>query len=224
LVTIIVVANPRDASFIPLKVPILMPDLTTLNTWIQSGISFEEYMSQWKAKNAVSMRGLDRIQRRYRFYSKYNLERQERVDSEWQISTDFKEAVLSASGPSTWLFITDDWCVDSAYSLPLVREAAALRSSDISLHILLKDEAHDVIDQFLTDGKRSIPKFISISDGGEVEFEWGPQPEAIRLIRKDLIDSNAEGSVVSGTTIDWYADSGWLEVEKELTVVFNSAR
>ena len=67
-------------------------------------------------------------------------------------------------------------------------------------------------------------RFADGDGGGEIQFVWGPQPEEIRLIRKKLIDSKAEGSVVSGTTIDWYADNGWLEVEKELTEVLVSAR
>ena len=186
----------------------------------RNGLTFERFMQQWRDKNALSMKGLDKVQRRTRFYSKYNLERQERVQSEWQMSPSFEKAVREFEGPLCWLFITDDWCIDSAYSLPLLLEAAEMRD-DVTLSILMKDDNLDILDLFLTNGARSIPKLIAIEEDGSVRYAWGPQPEKIRLIRKDLIESGAEGRIVSGTTIDWYADKGWLEVEKELTELFS---
>lgn len=190
---------------------------------IREGLSYDAYMAQWEAKNALSMKGLDKIARRTRFYSKYNLERQQRVDQLWSMSDDFRIAVLPAPGPSTWLFITDDWCVDSAYSLPLIRDAVALRE-DLHLKILLKSDNLDILDQFLTNGARSIPKFIGLGDDNEIQFEWGPQPEEIRLIRKRLMDAEAPGSEVSGTTVEWYADQGWLVVERELTQTLSALK
>lgn len=189
---------------------------------VRKGLDFKGYMDQWADKNALPMRGLDPVQRRTRFYSKYNLERQERVEELWSASDAFIEAVLSAPGPADWLFITDDWCVDSAYSLPLVLWGTQQRD-DISLRILLKDEHPDIMELFLTNGKRSIPKFVGLDTQGHVQFTWGPQPDLIRDIRQRLMVEGAEGRIVSSTTVDWYADEGWLEVERELTAVLKEA-
>jgi hypothetical protein len=197
----------------------LSPEI--LNT-IRHGLTFEEYMTQWRTKNALPMKGLDPVARRTRFYSKYNLERQERVEALWSASKDFNRAVDAAPGPADWLFITDDWCVDSAYSLPLVLWGSS-RRSDISLRILLKDEHPEVMDLFLTDGKRSIPKFVGIGQNGQVQFVWGPQPDVIRDIRQELMDKKVEGRIVSSTTVEWYAENGWLEVERELVGVLTNS-
>lgn len=183
---------------------------------IHSGLSFDAYMEQWREKNALPMQGLDPVERRTRFYSKYNLDRQLLVSEQWRMSSSFREAILSLHGPQTWMFLTDDWCIDSAYSLPLVREAAALRE-DVTIHILLKDDNLDILDRYLTNGSRSIPEFVAFDEEGVPLMIWGPQPDAIRNIRRDLMDGGAEGSIVSSTTVDWYADHGWLEVERELT-------
>jgi len=189
---------------------------------IRGGLDFDGYMAQWRAKNALSMKGLDPVARRTRFYSRYNLERQERVETLWKPSPAFLLAVDEAPGPADWLFITDDWCVDSAYSLPLIKWAVD-RRSDVTLRILLKDDHPVIMDRFLTGGKRSIPKFVGISMDGNIQFVWGPQPNAIRDIRRKLMDSGAEGRIVSSTTVDWYADEGWLEVERELTDILSGA-
>jgi len=189
---------------------------------VRNGLDVDGYMAQWREKNALPMKGLDPVARRTRFYSKYNLERQERVESIWSASDAFAKAVMAAPGPSDWLFITDDWCVDSAYSLPLVLWGAQQRD-DITLRIHLKDDHPEIMDLFLTNGKRSIPKWVGINPEGEIQFSWGPQPDAIRDIRQRLMDDGAEGRVVSATTVDWYADEGWLEVERELTNVLSNA-
>ena len=188
---------------------------------LNNPLSFDQYMSQWRATNSLPLKGLDKIERRYRFYSKYNLERQERVEAEWIPSAAFLEAVDTLDGPLSFYFITDDWCIDSAYSLPLLQWVSN-RRSDVRLEIGLKNDNLDVLDQYLTDGARSIPKLIIENHKGEIVAVWGPQPEEIRLIRKNLMDNQAEGSVVSGTTIEWYANSGILEVEKELGQLFSS--
>ncbi|MDE2996805.1 MAG: thioredoxin family protein [Bacteroidota bacterium] len=188
---------------------------------INNGLDFDGFMEQWHRKDSLPMKGLDAISRRYRFYSRYNLERQARVDTLWNPSEAFTSAVQHAPGPSTWMVITDDWCIDSAYSMPLLKWATDQRS-DITLKILLKDDHPELHDQFLRFDRRAIPTWAGISEQGEVQFVWGPQPEAIRLIRKILIDCGAEGSLVSATTVDWYADNGWLEVEKEMTEVLMS--
>ena len=188
---------------------------------VRSGLDYDGYMAKWTEKNALPMRGLDAVQRRTRFYSKYNMERQARVESLWTASQPFEKAVMSVPGPSEWLFITDDWCVDSAYSLPLVHWGSQQRD-DVTLRILLKDDHTSIMDRFLTNGKRSIPKFVGLDREGQVLFIWGPQPEAIQDIRQQLMDEKAEGRIVSSTTVDWYAEEGWLEVERELTRVLEA--
>jgi len=68
----------------------------------------------------------------------------------------------------------------------------------------------------------SIPKFVAFDEKGDPLMIWGPQPDAIRTIRRDLMDGGEEGSVVSSTTVDWCAEEGWLEVERELTELIDA--
>ena len=189
---------------------------------VRGGLDYASYVQQWRAKNADSMQGLDPVTRRTRFYSRYNMERHERVEALWEPSDAYSQAVTADHGAAVWLFITEDWCVDSAYSLPLIHWGSEQRA-DVTLRILLRDESPEIMDLFLTEGKRSIPKFVGISSEGDVRFVWGPQPEVLRDIRQDLMANGTEGRIVSSTTVDWYAANGWLEVERELTLVLTEA-
>ena len=189
---------------------------------VLGSLDYASYLKQWRAKNADSMQGLDPVTRRTRFYSRYNMERHERVEALWKPSDAFLQAVSADHGAAIWLFITEDWCIDSAYSLPLVHWGSEQRA-DVTLRILLRDENPGIIELFLTKGKRSIPKFVGISSEGGVRFVWGPQPRALQDIRQELMGSGTEGRIVSSTTVDWYAENGWLEVERELTSILAEA-
>lgn len=189
---------------------------------LRDGLTYDAYMDQWRRKNALPMKGLDKVARRMRYYSIYNLERQERVDSSYIMNTRLHDLIVSGiAGPQTWMFISEDWCVDSAYSLPIIREAVALRE-DLILRILLRDENPEIMDKYLTDGQKSIPVFVGFDSESRELFKWGPHPQAIHNIREELKASGAEGRIVSQTTVDWYAAEGWLEVERELIEMFES--
>lgn len=199
----------------------MTPDLLEMRV-LQQGLTYDAYMDQWRRKNALPMKGLDKVARRMRYYSIYNLERQERVDSIYVMNARLRDLIVSGiSGPQTWMFITEDWCVDSAHSLPILREAVALRQ-DLTLRILLRDENLDIMDRYLTEGRKSVPVFVGFDSEGRELFKWGPYPKEIHVIREELKASGAEGRVVSQTTVDWYAAEGWLEVERELIEMFEA--
>ena len=182
-------------------------------------LTYDEYMSAWRDKNGLSMKGLDKVNRRMRHYSRYNYDRQQGVELTYTMSEPFRQAVGELQTPLTWYFITDDWCIDSAYSLPLLMQAAELKG-DIDIHILMKEDNLGLLDDFLTDGRRSIPVLFGVDESGSVRFRWGPQPKVLEDLRTSLQEAGEPGRVVSSSTIEWYAADGHLEVERELTDLF----
>jgi len=79
--------------------------------------------------------------------------------------------------PEQWLVLTEPWCGDSAQCLPCVAVMAE-RQPNIGLHILPRDANLDIMDQFLTDGKRSIPVVVMFDAAGREAGRWGPRPAA----------------------------------------------
>lgn len=75
----------------------------------------------------------------------------------------------------TWLVITEGWCGDAAHIIPVIKQL----SDDLGIERLLfinRDRNLDIMDQFLTNGGRSIPVMIVLSEQGEVLGNWGPRP------------------------------------------------
>jgi hypothetical protein len=60
----------------------------------------------------------------------------------------------------------------------------------IDLKIILRDDNLDIMDQYLTNGGRSIPKLICLDHLKQERFVWGPRPASIQQV---VTDSKAEG-------------------------------
>ncbi|NNE70045.1 MAG: thioredoxin family protein [Rhodothermales bacterium] len=183
----------------------------------RSGLDTQELLAAWKLEKDLPVAGLNREERLYRHYTRYNWERFTRVTALYTPTSALVEAVRGIEGPMTWLFLTENWCADAAYSLPVVL-AAAEAHGDTTVRYLLRDANLDVMERYLTGSARSIPILAAFDHEGNEVLRWGPKPRALAHHRATLVASGADGRAVSAGTIAWYDDDGWLEVEKELTV------
>jgi hypothetical protein len=79
------------------------------------------------------------------------------------------------------------------------------------------------MDQYLTNGGRSIPKLVGFSAEGEELFTWGPRPADLQSLRQQLVDDGVEGSAVVQRLIDRYEEGAWRAVDEELAEVLAAA-
>jgi hypothetical protein len=113
------------------------------------------------------------------------------------------------------MVLTEPWCGDSAFLLPVIAEAAALNDA-VSLRILLRDDHLDVMDQYLTDGSRSIPKLVVLSNDGTERCTWGPRPDGAQQRFEELRGQYDDKEAMIGDFIEHYEDGGWREADAEL--------
>jgi len=92
-------------------------------------------------------------------YTKLNIQRTSRWDKRGKLDEELISLVKNISSDQIWLVITEGWCGDSGQVLPFINKIAEL-NDHIDLKFLLRDENPEVMDEFLTDGSRSIPKLI----------------------------------------------------------------
>ena len=73
------------------------------------------------------------------------------------------------------LVLVEDWCGDASNTVPILARWAD-ESVNGELRILRRDENPQVMDQYLTNGARSIP-IVIVLDEHLVELgHWGPRP------------------------------------------------
>jgi hypothetical protein len=136
-----------------------------------------------------------------------NLQRMRRVEKTMTLQPDLKGLLLDIKKPLLWLVFAEPWCGDGAQSLPSLNLMAETNML-IELKIILRDRNHDLMDKYLTDGKRSIPKLICLnSETDEELFTWGARPSSLekQIIRfKEEHSGYTHGAFLSFIHY-WYA-------------------
>lgn len=111
----------------------------------------------------------------YIAYTKLNLARWRRVQKTMELLPGAME-VLRAAKPLTWLIISEPWCGDAAQVVPVLTAMAA-EIPGTQVRLVLRDEQPELMDRYLTNGGRSIPKLIAFDQAGAEHFTWGPRPQ-----------------------------------------------
>ncbi|MCB0398809.1 MAG: thioredoxin family protein [Winogradskyella sp.] len=109
-------------------------------------------------------------------YTKMNDQRMKRWDKTVKLSDAAIKKVKEYSLNVTWLVLTESWCGDAAHIMPVINKVAEQNNS-IDYRIVLRDEHEDLMNQFLTNGGKAIPKLIMIdNETNEVINTFGPRP------------------------------------------------
>ncbi|MTI33371.1 thioredoxin family protein [Xanthovirga aplysinae] len=138
-------------------------------------------------------------------YTRMNVQRMKRGDKTVILKEGLVKKLNNVPEKLYWVVLVEAWCGDVAQNLPAI--AKMVQASDnIDLKILLRDENLDVMDQYLTNGGRSIPKLICLraSDFQELGF-WGPRPMEAQQLMLDLKAQNMAYPEVSKQIHTWYA-------------------
>jgi hypothetical protein len=144
-----------------------------------------------------------------------NLQRMRRIGRTFRIPEEFCQWVSRLHRPQVWMVLTEDWCGDSAQTLPYIAKIAAC-SSQIQLKILARDEHPDVMNLFLTDGKRSIPVLAAFDGSGNLLFRWGPRPREAAEIFARAIARGASKDQALLELHTWYSKNRGRAVLAEL--------
>lgn len=119
-------------------------------------------------------------------YTKLNQKRMARWDKTIHINDEVKNRIQSFNKSVTWLVLTETWCGDAAHVIPVINKVAEL-NPNIKLKLVFRDEHPELMDRFLTNGGKSIPKLIMIEDAtGEVLNTFGPRPSEATAMAADF--------------------------------------
>ena len=153
--------------------------------------------------------------------SQLNQQRMDRLDRKNRLTEPFLDLAGKLQRRYRLLAISEGWCGDAAQTLPVINWIAG-SSSQIELRVILRDEHPDVIDQFLTNGGRSIPKVIILdADTNEVLADWGPRPmvlQAMAMRHKRTGKPNKQEQLKAIHT--WYARDKTLSTQAEFMQLF----
>jgi thiol-disulfide isomerase/thioredoxin len=126
-------------------------------------------------------------------YTVLNDKRMNRWDKTLKISEESQLKLSFFNSNITWLVITESWCGDAAHIVPVLYKIA--EHININFRVVLRDENLELMDMFLTNGARAVPKLIMIDNvSGEVLNTFGPRPSKATQM---VLDYKAKHGVIT---------------------------
>lgn len=153
-------------------------------------------------------------------YSQLNETRMNRLDKTIKVTEENNQKLQNLDKEYLWLVISEGWCGDAAQIVPVIHKMAEL-SNKIELKIVLRDENEALMNLFLTNGSKSIPKLIIIDKAtSEVVGDFGPRPTGAKQL---ILDYKKEHGVIDETAKTelqlWYLHDKGVSTQNEIMEV-----
>ena len=149
----------------------------TLNLILAIGMTYDQYSELNKAY-AKQGKTSGEQKESYVGYTKLGAARLRRWEKLYKSEQEYLDEITSLVSPGEqWLVFSETWCGDAAHMLPFVHQWS--KHAKVPLRIIMRDEHPTLMDEFLTNGGRSIPKLVRISADGIVLGTYGPRPSAL---------------------------------------------
>ncbi|MBE7629854.1 thioredoxin family protein [Tenacibaculum piscium] len=149
-------------------------------------------------------------------YSVLNDKRMKRLDKTIKLTDEVLAKIKTVKAPQTWLVLSESWCGDAAQNLPVIHKMAS-ENEQIQLKIVLRDENLALMDAFLTNGGRSIPKLIALDTNNEVLGTWGPRPEiATKMVADYKKEHGALDAEFKESLQVWYNKNKGVNLQENL--------
>jgi hypothetical protein len=191
---------------------------------IASGISYEAYRSlintlQAEGRSTAMDDNSDRV-----YFTGLNVKRMDRLDKKMEVLDSIKLRMTGLGRAYTFLLLAESWCADASQIVPVIARFADV-NAQIDLKILLRDEHLDLMDQFLTNGGRAIPKLILLDkETLEIVGEWGPRPETANAMAKDYKEEHRKIDETFKVNLQkWYNKNKGVEIQEELMTILEKA-
>ena len=190
--------------------------------YIGRGMTFDQYVSEidrlvteGKTSGANQSQG-------YVDYTRLNRQRMRRLVKECVLSQETVRVVSARPAQWVWLVITEAWCGDSAQCLPVV-EMIASANGGIRTRYVWRDDNPALMDRYLTNGKRMIPKVICLDAATLADrWTWGPRPEKATPYFQEMQASGLPGLEIAENMQRWYLADAQQSIQADFVAHFAS--
>lgn len=190
--------------------------------YANKGMSYEAYRALIDANLKVDKTTGDNHSEDMLAYTRMNVQRMNRLDKQIQIAPQLEAAIKDIDRPVLWLILSEAWCGDAAQNIPALHQLSLL-NTNIAMKLLLRDENLHLMDAFLTNGGRSIPKLIMVDkEHGHLLGSWGPRPAEAQHLYMDLKAKGLPYLEVSTALHKWYALDKTTSMQAEILDLLQS--
>lgn len=187
----------------------------TLPEYFHKGIRYAEYLGAFE-QAVAGRRTSGPIQTdELAHYTEINLKRMKRIHKHGEIGPELRAVLDSLDRRIRMVCLTEFWCGDAAQNLPFI-QLLAENSPQLEIRYLFRDENTELMDRYLTQGGRSIPKYILFDAAtGHELAHWGPRPAIAQQMLLGLKASSATKEEAMEVLIRWYNQDKTLTLQFE---------
>lgn len=154
-------------------------------------------------------------------YGKLNRQRMHRLEKTVTLNDSLKEKAGKIGRKMIWLIITEGWCGDAAQNIPTIEKIAA-ENDLIETRYVLRDENLELMDAYLTNNARSIPKLIALDAETLQEIgTWGPRPQTAMDYYLEMKHQGLEKPQMMENLQRWYLQDKEKSLQSEFEVLLN---
>lgn len=179
--------------------------------YFQKGINYYEYKEHMADDLAAN------YDVKIKEYISLNQHRMHRVEKTYVVSDKLMKEVQLLKNKTYWLVLTEHWCGDASQILPALHKIEAESEGKIEMKLVYRDQNLELMDQYLTNNGRSIPKLIQLDSNYNVTGIWGPRPEFAQNLVKVLKSNPTTADTYANQLHLWYAKDRQKSLEIEIS-------
>ena len=151
-------------------------------------------------------------------YSELNESRMRRLDKTMRITDENGAKLKALTKRYIWLVLSESWCGDAAQILPILHKMELESKGKIEMKLVLRDENETLMNHFLTNKSKAIPKLIIIDkETGSVVGDWGPRPqEAVNMIEAYKAEFGSIDETAKANLQLWYLHDKGVSTQNEI--------
>ncbi len=155
----------------------------------------------------------------YLDYTRLNFQRMNRWMKTLELDEELVQIIKSISEPMHWIVIIEPWCGDVAPTLPFLIKLSE-QNPTITYNLQLRDSEPFLINNYLTNGTKSIPQFIVRNKNGNDLFSWGARPAAAQQLMDEMKAQKADINTIRTNLQNWYNNDKGRSLQNELKALF----
>lgn len=203
-------------------------------SYLEKSISYQKYrtLAQELLDKGTTTNGDNSLE--ILEYTNTNMYRMNRLDKTTKINDAIKNALSDLPNDEKyyWVVMTESWCGDAAQIVPMMNKIAEEAGEKLDICFLLRDENPDLIDAFLTNGGRAIPKLIFVKQENEklkiIDSRGARPAKAQKLVveYKEKVKQNpelADFKAFSESLHGWYVKDKTQHIQNELAELLKNA-
>lgn len=192
---------------------------------VATGWTYVEYRAHLAELLAAGKTTGPNQSEKYVAFTELNQKRMERLDRKNRLTEEAKKTLGNLGGHYLLLVLTEGWCGDAAQIIPVLNWMCEA-GDHLEMKLVLRDEHPELMDHFLTDGGRSIPKVLFLDPTTHAVLgQWGPRPaeaQRMSLDYKNRPQPKEDYETYQKELHTWYARDRTRSTQEELMIMLRT--